>query len=306
MDHNSRRFWMPASNYYILSVAACGVVFFVVWGALNDLGDPTPWVYAGIAASVGLMGAVVFREFILRRARSRELREVRLREERMRLSRRVSLADRAAKLTIEENALLLSEIRQKSDAARLLNRLAAGHKEVFEICTEYLGLIERELKTISPNSPRLAPLLKGRSFASEVHRSHLLKWAEIESRALTAQASGRTLTAERVESAQAALRVIETGLEFYPQEADLLESRSVLAGLVVSIKVSKLIERAERAGRKGDPERARELYETAIEQLEKDDDEAAAAVLINHLRQTVELLRTIRRDDIDLSERPAD
>lgn len=297
---------MPASNYYILSIAVCGVVFFVAWGILNDLGDPTPWVFAGIIASVGLMTAVVLREFVLRRAHLRHEREVRLHDERVRLSRRVSLADSGVKLTIEENALLLHEIQQKSEAARLLNRLSAGHREVFEICTEYLGLIERELKTISPNSPRLAPLLKGRSIAAEAHRSHLLKWAEIEARSLTAQANDQVRTGDRIESAQAALRVVETGLEYYPQEPDLLESRSLLTGLVLSIKVSKLVERAERAARKGDVDRARDLYEMAIDQLEQEHAEDVPAGLIQHLEGAIRALQREPGKPEDLSETPRD
>ena len=49
--------WLPASNYYALTMAVVIAFFFLVWGILHDGGDETPWISAGIGASAVLFGA---------------------------------------------------------------------------------------------------------------------------------------------------------------------------------------------------------------------------------------------------------
>ncbi len=295
MNKVRRPFWLPASNYYVLSIAVSAAFFFLVWGILHDSGEEMPWVTAGVGASVLLAGAVVLREVILRRARQRYLRQQRIMENRVtaaNLRSQINDPRQSNKLTLEHNASILNEIRQKSEAAKLLNKFSAGHREVFEICGEYISLNENELKTVNPNSPRLAPLLKGRSTVAEYHRYHLLKWAEIETRTLTIEAQNRSRTADKVEAAQSALNVIETALHFYPQEPSLLQSHEVLQEMTVSIKVSHLIERAERAAFKGDYARAKSLYRDALfylgrDHIQSDMREQAARRIneeIEHLR----------------------
>lgn len=166
-----------------------------------------------------------------------------------------------------------------------MNKFSAGHREVFELCREYLHKIEDELKSVSAGSPRLAALLKGRTSASEYHRYHMLKWAEIESRTLTAEATNRINTNEKIEAAQNAMNVIETALASYPAETSLRESRELLGEMVVSIKVSHWFERAERAAFKGDYAKAKSLYRDALFYLGRDnvqnEDREQAAALIN-------------------------
>ena len=69
-----RPFWLPASNYYVLTAAVSIAFFFLLWGILRDEGDETPWVTSGVGASIILGGAAVLREVILRRARNNYLR----------------------------------------------------------------------------------------------------------------------------------------------------------------------------------------------------------------------------------------
>jgi hypothetical protein len=270
-----RPFWVPASSYYVLSVALAAAFFFVVWGILLDSGEPTPWVTAGIAASVFICGAVVIREMVFRRARARFLRDQELREIRDQTSSiraRTSDNKPAKKLSIEANAVILKQIAQKAEAANLLNKFSAGHREVFEMCAEYLALNENELKSVNPNSPRLAPLLRGRSTAADYHRFHMLKWAEIEARGLTADAQEKAAAVDRVEAATKAVTVVETALTSYPQERSLIESRALLREMVVSIKVSDWVERAEKAAFKGDRREAIDLYKDALFYLARDPE----------------------------------
>jgi hypothetical protein len=264
-----RPFWLPASNYYVLAFAIAVAAFFLVWGILQDGGDDMPWATAGVSASLVLIGSVILREFIIRRAN----RIVKL-QQRQFITNPHSQQNESRnpeKLTLERNAAILSDIQKKSDAANVLNRLSAGHREVFELCSEYISRNENELKVIAPGSPRLAALLKGRSAVNDFHRYHLLKWAQIEVHTLTGEARDQDDPEERKRSAKAALGIIETALRSYPAEESLLESQEVLRELIVSINVSDLLERAERAVFDGDHASARGLYRDALFHLGRDN-----------------------------------
>ena len=119
-----RPFWLPPSNYYVLTAAVAIAFFFLTWGILHDAGEETPWITAGVGASIILVGAVILRVAILRRARERykpiepPLAQRVPRQFRDRRSRN--------KLTLEQNAAILGEIKQKSNAANVLGTIAAS------------------------------------------------------------------------------------------------------------------------------------------------------------------------------------
>lgn len=271
MNRVRRPLWLPASNYYVLAVAISAAFFFLVWGILHDGGEETPWITAGVGASIVLAGTVVLREIVLRRARDRYIRQQRMMENRVFSEGRSVSRKRSGKLSLERNAAILSEIRKKSDAAKVLNSFSAGHREVFELCSGYLARSEADLRTVSAGSPRLTALLKGRNAAADYHRFHLLRWAEIEARTHADEARSRTNTEEKIESAQNALNVIDTALESYPSESSLLESQQVLRELIVSIKVSGRVDEAERAAFEGDYAQAKSLYRDALFYLGRDN-----------------------------------
>jgi hypothetical protein len=264
-----RPFWLPASNYYVLAAAFSLAFFFLVWGILRDEGEETPWITAGVGASIILGGAVILRELVLRRTLHR------LQAASAEQHSRVILNSRRhhgrGKLTLEQNAALINEIRQKSNAAKILNKFSAGHREVFELCSEYIARNETELKTVDSASPRLSPLLKGRKTAGEFHRHHMLQWAEIEATSLTGEAASRPTVEDRMKAANEALGVIEYALEHYPAEQSLLQSGEVLREMAVSIRVSDLVEKAERAAFKGDNRGALGLYRDALFYLGRDN-----------------------------------
>jgi len=294
---NRRPFWLPASNYYVLAVAISTAVFFLIWGILRDEGDDTPWITAGVSASTLLCIAAILREVILRRARHTFLNQKKSMDSFVH-GVKVRIGDQRHhnKLTLERNAAILGEIKKKSEAAKVLNKFSAGHREVFELCGQYMSLVESEMKTISADSPRLAPLLKGRSSAAEKHKYHLLSWAEIEARSLTGEVKNLASTTKKVEAAQNALSVIESALGSYPSEASLLQSQELLREMVVSIKVSGWVERAERAEFKGDYEKAKDLYRDALYYLDRDEirtpDRLHVAERINSAIERVMLLES--------------
>jgi hypothetical protein len=274
-----RPFWLPASNYYILTASAVIALFFLVWGILNDGHEETPWIPAGVAAAVVLGGAVILREIIMRQMRNRFLDSQRQIDRSVRGIARQRIERDAVKLTLERNAALLHEIARKSEAAKVLGRFAEGHREVFELCEEYIGAVNRELPNVGVGSPRIAALRRGTEVAERYHHYHLLLWAEIESRALTQEAARRDKISEKLESTQAALGVVESALVAYPYEPALLDSQKVLVDLVTSMKTSDLMDRAERAAFKGNDKRALSLYQDALFLLQKDEVPAAGDVI---------------------------
>lgn len=295
----ARPFWLPTSNYYVLATAVSIAFFFLTWGLLHDLGDQTPWITAGVGACMLLCIAVLLREVILRRTRyGRTNMTARVAMRPKPLSVRIEENPGSDKLTLEKNALLLSEIKKKSDAANLLDKFSAAHREVFEICAKYLERNDKELHTITVDSPRFGALLKGRTTASEFHKFHVLRWAELEAKTLTVEAQTRTRSFERIEAAQNALGVIESALQFYPVEQSLIESHKLVLDLVASIKVSTWVEKAERAAFKGNFKQAKSFYRDALFYLGRDNIQSESR------RQAAEKITAeIERIELTESER---
>lgn len=277
-----RPFWLPASSFYILTVAVAIAFFFLVWGILHEDNDDMSYIPAGIGASLVLVGAVVLREVVLRKARNRYLLVERKLDYNLNNARFHQPANlNPNKLTLEKNAAIIGEIRKKSEAAQILGKLSDGHWEVFEMCNEYLAINESEIETVGVGSPRLAALRRGREIIGELHRFHLLAWAELEARSLTQEAKNRVTMSEKLKTAQKALTVLDSALQFYPDDNKLLESEDALKEFVASIKVSHRIEQAERAAFKGNYKRAISQYRDALfflarENVQKEDKEIIA------------------------------
>ena len=260
MNRIRRPFWLPASNYYVLAVAIALAFFFVAWGILDDIdGMRAPWQTAGVSASIILIGAVILREMILRRTQAY-------------IRQPVPRVNDRNKLTIERAAAIMAEISKKSEAANVLDRIASGHREVYELCAAFVQRIDTELATVQPGSPRLAALLRSRHRASEAHRSHMLRWAEIEAGTFANDARILPTPSARVNAASEALMTVETALALYPAEETLIESRAVLNALAMSVQVANAVEAAEQAASSGDIGLARELYADALAHLERQSD----------------------------------
>lgn len=296
-----RPFWLPASNYYVLAVSAAVACFFLIWGAFHESGDETPWVGAGLAASFVLGAAFLLREVILRKARARYLQAQKL------LDFNISGASvglsygiqNPNKLTLEKNAAILKDIRRKSDAAKILAKLPDGHLEVFEICEEYLSLSKNELKTVGVGSPRLAALRRGREIVKQLHRFHLLEWAEMEARYFTQAAQNNVTINERLEATQKAFGVIHKAMQFYPNEAHLKNSEDALKEFVATIKVSHFVEQAERSAFKGNYPLAADHYRDALFYLGRDnirneEREAIAEKIASEIEKLQKLEQTAK------------
>lgn len=296
LRHPRRPFWLPASNFYILAVSFAIAFFFLVWGILNEgSADETPWIPAGLGAAMVLSAAVIVREIVLREARRRYLSTQRQMDHSLKGIAHKVRGNEPPKLTLERNAAVLHEISKKSEAAKVLGRFSEGHREVFELCDEYLAAVTRELPTVGAGSPRIAALRRGTQVAARLHHYHMLHWAEIETRELTREASKRDKISSKLESAQGALEVVDFALRSYPDEGTLLDSRHVLLELVSTIKATDLIERADRAAFKGNPKRALGLYQDALFLLQRQDPDMQRDVTV-HVSEEIEKLKELTTD----------
>lgn len=265
-------FYLPAANYYVLTFAIGTGIFFVVWGLLHDTGDEMPWVTAGVTFSAFVGGAVVVREVLIRRARKRF--EDTKREMDNQLAEamiKVRVSGRAPKLTIEQNQLLLNEIVRKSEAAKVLGKFAEAHREVFELCSRYIMVAERELPQVSVGSPRLPALRKGATRAAKLRRFHVLAWAQIETTRLTQAARSSDRSVEKVASVQEAISLIDMAISHCPDEASLNDSRSLLTEMLASVRIAHFEEKAERAIFNGQRQEALTYYRDALFHLGREN-----------------------------------
>lgn len=271
--YKPRPFWLPASNFYILSAAAAIGCFFFLWWLLREGGEEVPFIPAGIGGSIVLFGAVFMREVILRKARKNYLQAQKMLDYNINKVGNFSgsRGHSQNKLTIEQNAAIVDDIRKKSEAAMILEKFSDGHWEVFDLCNSYLHRNKKELENVGVGSPRLAAFRKSREVVREIHRRHLLIWAEIESRSSLKNAQNQIALSEKLVYSQKALNILDTALEFYPSERQLLDSIEAVKEFNSSIKISHLVELAEKAAFKGDNDEALNLYRDALFFLRKED-----------------------------------
>lgn len=285
-------FWLPASTFYFLSVAIAIGLFFFLWAVLNDGGLESPWIPAGLAASLLMISAVVLREVILSEFRRSMIAKQRRLDNSV-LSAPIPLRSESSdvKLTLEKNALLLSDIWRKSEAANVLSSIAESHREVFELCDAYIELASRELPKVGPGSPRIVALMKGKNVTEDLHRSHMLKWAEIEARSFAQAATLSERAATKLTNAKKAQMVVNTALARYPEEASLLDSKTLLDTMVFSLKIASRIEKAEGALDKDDVISAEKHYREAAKILERElNSTESNAALADKIAEELEIL----------------
>lgn len=277
----------------MLAAAISLAFFFLIWGILHEGDEETPWIPAGVGSSIILAGAVILREIVLKSARERFLLAQKKLDDNIKNIPRNSFNQHSPnKLTLEQNIAIIDEINRKSEAAKILGRLPDGHLEVFEVCNEYLRRNEQELETAGTGSPRIPALRRGREIVRELHKYHLLTWAEIESRSLSKEAKERVTINDKVETAQKALTILESALHFYPNESRLIESVAVIKEFIRSIKISYMVEQAERAAFRGNNKRAISLYRDALFFLARDNAQTEETQLIaEKINEELEKLR---------------
>lgn len=261
-----RRFWLATSSYVMLATAAALAVFCLVWWLSNGEEEGSEWILAGLCASATIGAAIIVREVILRKLYIR----YRLEQERNERINRNAVASKG-KLTLEKHAALLRGLEKKSYETNTSATVPQTHLEMFRSCTDYLARTDREIPMTQVGSPRLAAFKHGQGVVRNLHKHHLLMWAAGESNILTQEAKIRVTISEKIETAQRALSVLESALQYYPQETQLLDSVKAIKSFIVSVKISHLTEEAEKEAFKGRYEKAIDLYYDALFYLSKEE-----------------------------------
>lgn len=271
-----RPFWLPAPNFYVLATILAVAVFFISWAFLNESEEEKPLISAGLLASMILAGAVILREVILRSARYKIL----LAQERIdhnisAVQKRNPDFQKIAKLSLDKNKEILRQIESESRTAQTSGKLPEAHWQVFELCHQYLEQTARELEFAKIGSPRIHVLRQSRERVQNLHQHHLMAWSSLESRALIKEAKICVTISKKLENANKALNVLDSAIEFYPNDAELHESVWAVKEFIATVKVSHWIEQAERFAFKKNYKRAIDHYRDALFYLARENTRTA-------------------------------
>lgn len=254
---------MPSSTGYLMAAVITAVVlFFVLWWMLVSGGDESPWLPAGLAASVVLLVAFSAREVVMRRAWTRYLLEngIQQRSKRRRSDKNYSRRTHPSSLY----STSLREIQKQSQVADSINSAPEAHLEVAHLCNDYLAGADEAIRSGNYAGEKGISIRAGQERARALHKHHLLTWARDLSWTLTREAQQRARTFDKIETANKALDCIDSALKSYPDEVELNESRVAIAEFIISVKVAHWVELAERSAFKGHYRRAIERYKDAL------------------------------------------
>lgn len=289
------------SGFMAFAAAAAAVLFFVLWWVLQ--GEDSPWVPAGLAASIVMLVAASAREIVVRRSFARHLREQDKHQERARDSsesgtRTVNMQ------SVSSHAASLRVVQKRSAKADASEANPEAHLETYRLCTEYLTSVEEAMRVSSLAPENRVALRSGQERVRVLQKHHLLAWARTSARTLTHEAQQRARLYEKVEVANRALDCIDSALKLYPDEKELDESAGAVREFITSSRVAHWVELAERAAFKGYYRRAIDCYRDALFYLTRDaptDDRGAAA---ERVTREIDLLRArmATQRSMDVSE----
>jgi len=280
---------MPSTSGYMVAAAAAAVaLFFVLWWMLQ--GEENPWVPAGLAASVVMLVAVSAREVVMRRAWTRYILD-----DDKHGKRGHAVSGRSSKLRNTQTGNLQSaalRALQKQSAEADAGDAPETHRELYELCGDYLEGAEEALRSPElPAESRLA-LRAGQERVRTLQRHHLLTWARGAARSLTREAQQRVRLYEKVETANRALECIDSALKVYPDEEELNRSAGAVREFITSSRVAHWVELAERAAFKGHYRRAIDCYRDALFYLTRDSLDRDREATAERINREIELLKT--------------
>ncbi len=266
------------------AAAASAALFFVLWWMLQ--GEETPWVPAGLAASVVMLVAASARLAVARRSRTLPLRDSG-RHERHSMRRP---SGKVMQSTSLHSAGLRALQRQSADADA---REAAPqvHRDLYDLCTDYLRGAEQAWLSPGLSAEARLALRAGQERVRTLQKHHLLTWARDSARAFTHEAQQRVRLYEKIEAANRALECIDTALKVYPGEEELKVSSRAVCDFVTSIRVAHWVEQAERAAFKGQYRRSIDRYRDALFYLTRDGRGEEREADADRITREIDLLR---------------
>lgn len=275
------------------AAAAAAALFFVLWWMLQ--GEESPWVPAGLAASVVMLVAACARLLVARRVRSQY--RVHDRPERQRHSDSMSRSYDSVPGSYEEvmhsrsmHAAALRSLQRQSAAADAKDS-SQTHRQLYDLCCEYLLGAEKAIQTATLRPDGRMALRAGVERVRELQRHHLLTWAKVSARQLTHEAHQHSRLFERVETANRALECLDTALKVYPEDEQLKVSVRAVREFITSSRVAHWVELAERAAFKGYHQRAIDCYRDALYYLTRDQPDSAGHAAADRITREIELLR---------------
>jgi hypothetical protein len=287
----SRPFWFSALNYFLVLVVIAVLLSFISWLITREFDEEISLIVFAIVFLTVLGVGSFIRSKLKRSVQTKILIANNKQNDRIRIRKK---EESETKLSVTANSNLVSQIEKKSEAANLLGRIPKVHLEVFECCNEYLEIIDDELKRVGAGSPRLISFLKGRERIKKLHKKHLLQWAETEASELISQSNRLDSLSERIRIGKKTLIVLESALEFYPNEKRLMESREALERFVSSALISESMENAEKCLAAADDVSATKYYYQALEEIERSKAPAYEKEPISaHINQEISRLSKI-------------
>jgi tetratricopeptide (TPR) repeat protein len=268
----------------LVAAAAAAALFFMLWWMLQA--EESPWVPAGLAASVVMLVAAFARLLVARRA----INQHRSASHEMHRSsvRRASLNE--VMHSTSRHAAALRAL-QKHSATADEKESAQAHHEVYELCTEYLAGAERALQSAVLQADGRVALRGGQERVRELQKHHLLTWARSSARALTYEAQQRIRLHDKLETANRALDCIDQALKLYPGEPDLTFSAQAVHEFIASSRLAHWVELAERAAFKGRYQRAIDCYRDALYYLQRDGADPAGNDAAERILKEIDILR---------------
>jgi len=267
------------------ALAAAATLFFLLWWMLQD--EENPWIPAGLAASVVLLIAVLARMMVGRRERARP------RERHVFNGSHSSSSHRVPSGIMQSTSLHAAALRSllKHSAEADVKDSAEVHRELYDLCAEYLAGAERALNSPRTQADGRVALRAGQDRVRELQKHHLLTWARLSAQLLTREAQQRVRLYEKVETANRALNYIETALKVYPDEEELNVSAGAVREFITSSRVAHWVELAERAAFKGYFQRAIDCYGDALFYLSRDRPGATGEAAAEKIVKEIEMLR---------------
>jgi tetratricopeptide (TPR) repeat protein len=268
----------------IAAAAAAAALFFVLWWMLQA--EESPWVPAGLAASVVMLVAAFARVLVARRIRNQ--RPATIHHPHEHAVRRPTLDE--VMLSTSRHASTLRALHRQSLAADE-NNTAERHHEVYELCNEYLTGAEKALQSPALQAEGRLALRGGQERVRELQKHHLLTWARQSARALTHEAQQRARLYEKVETANRALDCIDQALTICPGDEELTVSARAVRDFITSSRVAHWVELAERAAFKGHFQRAIDCYRDALYYLGRDSHDSAGSDAAERILREIDLLQ---------------
>jgi tetratricopeptide (TPR) repeat protein len=268
------------------AAAIAAALFFILWWMLQA--EESPWVPAGLAASVVMLVAAIARLLVARRGR-RHYADGR----RSQVDVQINLGQAGYENLMQSRSMHAAALRvlQKQSAEADATDSPEVHRQLYESCTNYLTGADKALLSAGLMPDGRMALRAGQEKIRILQKHHLLNWARGSVQALTREAQQKSRLYEKVEVANRALECIDNALKIYPDEGQLNVSAQAVREFITSSRVAHWVELAERASFKGYYQRAIDCYKDALYYLTRDPSDTASEAAAERISREIELLR---------------